>query len=112
MMTIMVAISVARSIFRKCKCFAIRFDLELREFLRASLVDPYHCGLLVQAEYLYRNSELFQIRLKERGYMSAVESFHGGVALYFFEKARRMPRHTRLRIFMNAILGKEPRAYL
>lgn len=110
-MTLMVAIRTLQLISRVFMRCMTRLDRELREFLQVSFVDPYHCGLLVQAEHLYRNSELFKIRLEKLGYMPAVDGFHDGVAAYFFEKARTMPRHIRFRIWSDAMLGRKPRTY-
>lgn len=88
-----------------------RAACECATAFRSAFVDPYHLRLLAQAEYLYRNSELYKVRLRERGYVPASEGFHGGVALYFFEKARRENRIIRLCLVRDAVLNLEPVAY-
>ncbi len=111
MMTILALVRYIWLAYRRSMRVAFRFDRELREFLQEVFVDPYRVRLLAQAEHLYRNSALFKVRLKELGYVPAVEGFHGGVALYFFEKARRESWSVRFRLARDAFLNSEPRAY-
>ena len=111
MLTVYTAVCYLQLQFRKCARITDRFTFELEEFLRRAFVDPYHCGLLVQAEYLFRNSELYAIRLKELGYAHATDSFNGGVAAYFFAQAQKEHWHIRLRIWRDAMLGREAKPY-
>lgn len=111
MFSLMLTVRFVWLAYRRGMRIASRFDIELKEFLRASFVDPYRVRLLVQAEHLYRNSDLYQVRLRERGYMPAIEGFHGGVAAYFFAKARKAHWSIRLRLLRDAILDRAPQAY-
>lgn len=84
-------------------CQSIRFEMWALE--------PYYRGLGVQARWLYQNSDLFRLRKEAMGEEYALESFDGDCALHFWYKAKKEHWRIRLRIFVDATLGREPKAY-
>ena len=78
--------------------------------LRWFLLGPYYAGLAVQAEYLYRQSELYKNRWRVMGQEFADEAFKGD-ALLFFHHAQHGPWLIKFMIFIDATLGKAPTPY-
>ena len=83
----------------------------LVDFFHEFFMDPYAARLLTQAKYLFQHSELYELRAREWGSASALNSFHGGVAMYFLEKAKQEPIGIRLCLLRDAICNFEPRSY-
>jgi hypothetical protein len=79
----------------------------------AKLFPRYYIGVGMQARYLYRQSLLFKYRWKEMGLDHAESSFEKGEneQVYFFRKAQQEPFLIRARIFYDALLKREPKAY-
>lgn len=84
-------------------CQGIRFEIWV--------LGPYYRGLGVQARWLYQQSPLFALRKEALGEEYALESFEGDCALHFWNKARKAHWRVKLQIFIDATLGREPKAY-
>lgn len=78
--------------------------------LKWHILEFYYRGLLVQANYLYRQSPLFKHRWQELGLAFAENSFKDDVQLFFW-KAQREPRSVRMQIFFDALFRRKPRPY-
>lgn len=84
----------------------------LKHFLiwKCSLLAPYMQGLMVQAKFLYRQSDLFKNRHQTLGIEFAEQAFKNDM-VYFFRKAKKEPLIIRVKIFLDTTLGKELRPY-
>ncbi len=84
----------------------------LKYFLtwKYSLLAPYMQGLMVQAKFLYKQSDLFKARYQIFGIEFAEQTFEQNV-FYFFQKAKQEPFIIRAKIFFDATLGKAPKPY-
>ena len=71
---------------------------------------PYYEHLLVQARYIYSQSELYRLRRNEQGMEFAENAFEENVD-HFFWKAKKEPFQIRARIFFDSLVNKKPRAY-
>lgn len=78
--------------------------------LKWKIFGAYYNGLLVQASFLYRQSELYKERRLQMGLDFAEECFKEDV-VYFFHKACQEPILIRTQIFLDAACGREPVAY-
>ena len=67
-------------------------------------------GLVIQARFLYKQSDLFRERLHYLGLETAEKLFEKD-ALSFFKKAKKEPFMIRLQIFLDATLKREQRPY-
>lgn len=98
-----------RVFLRKIRLFSwplLRFSIVVKHWVLA----PYYDGLAVQARYLYRTSDLFRFRWEALGYDFAMD-LDKDTGLYFMHKARQEHWYVRLRIFLDATLGRKPRPY-
>ncbi len=78
--------------------------------LKYKLLRPYIEGLIIQARFLYRQSDLFKERLYYFGLETAEKLFEKD-AVFFFNKAKKEPLPIRLRIFIDATLNRKQRPY-
>ena len=78
--------------------------------LKWYVLGGYYSRLIVQAEYLYRQSPLFRYRWQEMGLEFAEKSFKDDT-VYFFHKAKQERVWIRMRIFADAIMNRPPRPY-
>ena len=80
--------------------------------MRWKLLGKYYEGLMVQARFLYRQSELFKLRWREMGLEFAEKTFDStNDYTYFFHKAKKEPLLIRWQILLDALSKKEPRPY-
>lgn len=96
------------------KLFFLRYWSVKKWFwLKDKLLGRYYVGLGVQTRFLYQQSPLFKYRWQELGIDFAKESFDNNPddQVYFFRKAQKEPFKIRIRIFLDALAGKEPIAY-
>lgn len=87
--------------FKICK-FYVETKWQLLRF--------YYIRLLFQAEFLYRQSELFNLRWQQLGLEFARESFASN-AEHFLWKARREPLRIRLQLFLDGLFDREMKSY-
>ena len=71
---------------------------------------PYYERLLIQAQFLYRQSDLYRFRWQELG-IDLAERLFSEDAAYFFHKAKKEPFRIRWRLFCDAILKRKMIAY-
>ena len=87
--------------FKICK-FYIEKKWQLLRF--------YYERLMRQANFIYRQSDLFKIRWQELGMEFAEKSFEGDIR-FFFWKARQEPFKIRWQLFLDGLLNREPQVY-
>ncbi len=94
-------------------CYKYSVYLILSNLLRLKFwaLSDYYGRLAVQAEYLYRQSDLFKMRWQEIGLDYAESSFQDQ-ATYFFWKAKQSPWIIKRQIILDSILGRPAQPYV
>ena len=75
------------------------------------IFSDYYSRLVVQAQYLYRQSDLFKMRWQEMGLDYAEESFEGEIARYFLHKAKKEPFVIKWRHFKDSLMNRPAQPY-
>ena len=70
----------------------------------------YYDRLMYQANFLYRQSDLFKMRWQQMGLDFAEKSFEGDVKLFFW-KAQNESFRIRLQLFLDGLLNREIKSY-
>ncbi len=80
--------------------------------IRWFFLKDYYNRLAVQAEFLYRQSDLFKTRYRELGLNYANASFtDDGTGMHFFEKAKHEPLGIRFQFLLDSLAGRPMQAY-
>lgn len=74
------------------------------------LLHFYYIRLLHQANFLYRQSDLFKLRWQEFG-LDFAEKFFDSDAKYFLWKAKNQPFRIRWQLFLDGLLNRELQTY-
>ncbi|OGD45293.1 hypothetical protein A3J02_01940 [Candidatus Azambacteria bacterium RIFCSPLOWO2_02_FULL_46_11] len=88
----------------------LRKIIEFYVLTKWRILGNYYKGLLVQAEFLYRQSPLFRERWLTMGLEYAEMSFENE-AQHFFYKAKQEPMLIKARIFWDSLLGRPVQTY-
>ena len=80
--------------------------------LKWFILSDYYGRLAVQAQYLYKQSDLFRMRWQEISLDYAEESFNGEIAVHFFNKAQKEPFIIRWQHFKNSVIGRPVQPYV
>lgn len=80
--------------------------------IKCFFLEDYYDRLAVQAEFLYRQSELFKTRYRELGLDYANACFtQEGTGMHFFERAKREPLAIRFQLLMDSLAGRPMQFY-
>lgn len=80
--------------------------------LRWFFLGDYYNRLAAQAEFLYRQSDLFKLRWQQLGLEYAESSFtENGMGMHFFEKAKHASLEIRWQLLKDSLTGQPIRVY-